>query len=175
MCSWSLVTAFSGFEQTYGGLVATRLLLGACEAGVLPCLNLYVSMFWKREEIAKRGNVLFVAIALSGAFGGLFAYGLLKVDAGGYAGWRWLYFIEGAISFVWGVCLWFLFPTSPETAYFLTPEERELAVSRLNNDKALDNEKWPQIKAGLTSGICWLSGWIQCCSDVYNYSKNSHA
>lgn len=30
--AWGLVTLFSGFVQNFGGLVATRLILGCCEA-----------------------------------------------------------------------------------------------------------------------------------------------
>lgn len=86
---WSLTTIFSGFVQNVGGLYATRLILGACEAGLFPCLNLYLTMVYRREEQAKRVAYLFVCSALSGAFGGLLAYALLKMDGvSGLAGWR---------------------------------------------------------------------------------------
>lgn len=90
MCCWSAVTAFSGFEKSYAALVACRLLLGVCESALFPALHLYVSMFWKREELAKRAGMIMVSLALSGAFGGLFAYGVLQMDGvSGVAGWRW--------------------------------------------------------------------------------------
>ena len=86
---WSLVTIFSGFVQNVGGLYATRLILGACEAGLFPGLNLYLTMVYKREEQAKRVAYLFSCTAISGAFGGLLAGGILHMDGvGGYAGWR---------------------------------------------------------------------------------------
>lgn len=86
---WSLVTIFTGLIQNIGGLYTTRLILGACEAGLFPCLNLYLTMIYKRDEMAKRVSYLFVCAALSGAFGGLLAYALLQMDGvGGYAGWR---------------------------------------------------------------------------------------
>ena len=86
---WSLVTIFSGFIQSIGGLYATRLLLGACEGGLFPGLNLYLTMVYRREEQAKRVAYLFVCTAISGAFGGLLAYAILHMDGvAGYAGWR---------------------------------------------------------------------------------------
>jgi MFS family permease len=86
---WSLTTVFSGFIQNVGGLYATRLILGACEAGLFPSLNLYLTMVYRREEQAKRVAYLFSCTALSGAFGGLLAYAILQMDGvGGYAGWR---------------------------------------------------------------------------------------
>jgi MFS family permease len=86
---WSLVTIFSGFISNVGGLYATRLILGACEGGLFPCLNLYLTMVYRREEQAKRVSYLFVCTAISGAFGGLLAYGILHMDGiSGMAGWR---------------------------------------------------------------------------------------
>ena len=86
---WSLTTIFTGFIQNVGGLYATRLILGACEAGLFPGLNLYLTMVYRREEQAKRVAYLFSCAALSGAFGGLLAYAILHMDGvGGYAGWR---------------------------------------------------------------------------------------
>jgi MFS family permease len=70
MCSWSLVTTFSGFQKSYGALVTCRLLLGVCESALFPALHVYVS-FWKREELAKRAGMIMVSLALSGVFGGL--------------------------------------------------------------------------------------------------------
>jgi MFS family permease len=86
---WSLTTIFSGFITNIGGLYATRLILGACEAGLFPSLNLYLTMIYRREEQAKRVSYLFVCAALSGAFGGLLAYAILFMDGvAGVAGWR---------------------------------------------------------------------------------------
>lgn len=86
---WSLATIFSGFIQNVASLYATRLILGACEAGLFPSLNLYLTMVYQRDEQAKRVSYLFVCAALSGAFGGLLAYVILFMDGlGGFAGWR---------------------------------------------------------------------------------------
>lgn len=86
---WSLTTIFTGFISNIGGLYVTRLILGACEAGLFPCLNLYLTMVYRREEQAKRVSYLMNCAAISGAVGGLLAYGLLQMDGvAGKAGWR---------------------------------------------------------------------------------------
>ena len=86
---WSVVTIFTGFIQNVASLYATRLILGACEAGLFPCLNLYLTMVYRREEQAKRVAYLLSCAAISGAVGGLLAYGLLQMDGvAGKAGWR---------------------------------------------------------------------------------------
>jgi len=46
-----------------------------------------------REELGVRIAFLFIASALSGAFGGLIALGVLYMDGvNGWSGWRWYVF-----------------------------------------------------------------------------------
>lgn len=128
---WSLTTIFTGFIVNIAGLYVTRLVLGMCEAGLFPCLNLYLTMVYKREEMAKRVAYLFSCSALSGAFGGLLAYGILKMDGvADVAGWRWVYIIEGIFSVVVALVVWFGLPTDPGTAWFLNEEERSMMRCR---------------------------------------------
>ncbi len=127
-------------------------------------------MFYKREEIAKRSAVIFVALTMAGAFGCLLAYGLLQIEAGGYEGWRWLFFIEGAITFAVGVMLYFAFPGAPSTAYFLNADERRLAAARIPLGPRREKIDWAQVKEAATSSLCWASGLTQMFADVYNYS-----
>lgn len=47
---WSAITVGTAFVNDFGELVAVRLLLGLCEAGFFPCLSLYITMVYKREE-----------------------------------------------------------------------------------------------------------------------------
>lgn len=173
MVGWSLITIFSGFLQNYAGFIAVRLLLGLCESAFFPSLNLYVSMFWKRDEIAKRAIALMVSMSLAGAFGGLLAYGLVQMDGiGGYAGWRWLYFIEGLITLVFATASFWLLPDNPETAYFLTPEERKLGKERLISQGNYVEFRFADVKAALTSPICWLSSAIHISAMVQVYSTS---
>ncbi|KAL8739062.1 MAG: hypothetical protein Q9181_000244 [Wetmoreana brouardii] len=55
---------------------------------------------------------------------------------GGYGGWRWIFIIEGLATIVIAVAGKFLLPDWPETAKFLTPEERELVIHRTDEDIA---------------------------------------
>jgi MFS family permease len=124
---WSLVTIFSGFIHNIGALYATRLILGACEGGLFPALNLYLTMVYKREEQAKRVSYLFVCTAIAGAFGGLLAYAILLMDGvAGLPGWRWVYIIEGCLSILIGPLIWFGLPTDPAEAWFLNDDDKKI-------------------------------------------------
>ncbi|KAI9736303.1 MAG: hypothetical protein M1834_001189 [Cirrosporium novae-zelandiae] len=170
---WSLTTIFTGFIENVGGLYATRLILGACEAGLFPSLNLYLTMVYKREEQAKRVSYLFSCTALSGAFGGLLAYGLLQMDGvGGKAGWRWVYIIEGILSVVAGLAVWFGLPNDPLKAYFLNEEEKEMMQIRYAQGKRyMGSEEfdWKEVKWAFKDPKLYFSGAVQFCQDIVLY------
>jgi MFS family permease len=171
MLAWSIVSAMTGFIQSGASLIAVRLVLGMTESALFPSLNVYLSLFWKREEIGKRVACILAANSLAGALSGIFATVVTRIDGvGGYEGWRWLYFVEGMVSFVVSICFYFLIPDTPDDAYFLNAEEKEIAKGRMGGANT-DVFNWPDVKAALTSPMCWLSACIELCADVYNFSE----
>ncbi|KAJ6107092.1 hypothetical protein N7523_008415 [Penicillium sp. IBT 18751x] len=170
---WSLTTIFTGFIESVGSLYATRLILGACEAGLFPCLNLYLTMVYRREEQAKRVSYLMSCAAISGAVGGLLAYGLLQMNGiGGKAGWRWVYIIEGLFSAICAVLIWFGLPNNPAEAYFLTDEEKwMMRVRNEQRQKYMGSEQfsWEEMRIALGDPKLFFSGVIQFCQDILLY------
>ncbi|KAI1504092.1 MFS general substrate transporter [Biscogniauxia marginata] len=129
--SWGIVALCTGFVQNYGGLIAVRLILGVVEAGLFPGLNVYLTFFYTKRELALRVGYLFVSAAIAGALGGLLAYGIGQMDGlQGMSGWRWIMIIEGIPSILLGVVTFFLLPNDIEHAYFLSPKEKEVLVMR---------------------------------------------
>ncbi|KAF7155929.1 hypothetical protein CNMCM6106_007841 [Aspergillus hiratsukae] len=170
---WSVVTVFTGFVTNVPALYATRLILGACEAGLFPCLNLYLTMVYRREEQAKRVSYLMSCAAISGAFGGLLAYGLLHMDGiGGKAGWRWVYIIEGLFSLICAVLIWFGLPNDPSNAYFLTPDEKHMMRVRNEQRRAYmgsDEFSWAEMRIAIADPKLAFSAITQFCQDILLY------
>ncbi|POR38436.1 Putative transporter [Tolypocladium paradoxum] len=170
---WSLATVASGFITGVAGLYAVRLVLGACEAGLFPALNLYLTMVYKRDEQAARVSYLFVCTAVAGAFGGLLAYAILKMDGlAGYAGWRWVYIVEGIFSFAVAPVVWFGLPNDPSNAYFLSAAERDMMAVRAAQRAQYmgsDDFSWDEIRIGLEDPKLYLSAAIQFCQDILLY------
>ncbi|KAH8902702.1 retrograde regulation protein 2 [Coniochaeta sp. PMI_546] len=134
---WGVVCLGTGFIHNFGALVATRVLLGFFEGCLFAAMTIFLCNWYKREELAVRVAFLFVASALSGAFGGLLAWAMLNMDGvAGYAGWRWLYIIEGIITVVWAACCVILVPKNYETAYFLNDEDKALMRIRAEEMEA---------------------------------------
>ncbi|KAL4929376.1 major facilitator superfamily domain-containing protein [Aspergillus undulatus] len=77
--------ANKSFIQNYSRALVMRLLQGATEAELFPALTLVISTIWDCKDQGKRVSLLYMAGALSGAFGGLIAHGI-SVDGG--AAWE---------------------------------------------------------------------------------------
>ncbi|KAM3506363.1 hypothetical protein MY10362_002422 [Beauveria mimosiformis] len=123
---WSASTLATGFVKNYKQAMACRLILGAFESGLLPSMIFIISTVWDRRRQAKRVAVVYCATTLSGAFGGLIAYGIQTMGTRrGLEAWRWLFIIEGVISIVIGLLALLTIPFSAEAAWFLSPKEAQ--------------------------------------------------
>lgn len=159
---WSAVTLGTGFIQTYPQAIVVRLLLGACEAGVSPGFSYLFSTIYPRQYAGKRIMMTNLANCTSGAFGGLFAYAIQSMGTRrGLAAWRWLFIVEFALTLVVGGACMFILPTSPDSAWFLSDEEKETMRLRRLRDSHYrggdeSNKVW--IKPALTDPFVWLLG-----------------
>ncbi|KAF2102142.1 MFS general substrate transporter [Rhizodiscina lignyota] len=132
MFFWGICMTLMGVVHGYGGLIAARWFLGVCEAGFFPAAAFLLTLFYCRYEVLRRLAVFYSCASLSGAFSGLLAFGLEKMDGvGGLAGWRWIFIIEGFLPIITSVFAFFIVPDSPETCKGLTQEERNFVVHRL--------------------------------------------
>ncbi|KAG9380441.1 MFS general substrate transporter [Pyrenophora tritici-repentis] len=135
MTLWGLSTIGMGLITNFEGLVAMRVLLGFFEAGLFPGCVYLISMYYKRYELQWRLTLFFSASIIAGAFGGLLAFAIAKMDGiANYRGWRWLFIIEGIVTVVAGIITKFWVADWPEDAKFLNGEERALLLARLSAD-----------------------------------------
>lgn len=74
--AWGLVATFQAFQHGLGPYLATRLLLGLCEAGFIPAGLYTITRWYKRDETSKRFSWFFIGNILAGACTGLIAYGM---------------------------------------------------------------------------------------------------
>ncbi|XHG06342.1 hypothetical protein AWENTII_009547 [Aspergillus wentii] len=179
---WGIITMSLGFVRNFADFVGVRFVLGIAEGGLLPGMVLYLSSFYRRGDLALRIGIFYTAASLSGAFGGLLARGLVEIGPrGGIEGWRWILIMEGLLTFVCGVLSYFGLPNSLETAYFLSPEERQFARQRVLLDSptvtegALADEqeafRWSEVQRGILDPQMWLSAtaYFGILSGLYSF------
>lgn len=133
---WAIVSALTAVSKDFTGLLLTRFFLGLTEAPYYPGAAYLLSIFYTRKEVAIRIAILYTGNVLATAFAGLIVTGVFHgMDgAAGLAGWKWLFILQGAVTFVIGVAGFFLLPDFPLTTWWLTPEERDLAYNRMELD-----------------------------------------
>lgn len=94
-----------------------------------------MSCWYTRSEAQKRFSFFFGSTTLAGAFGGILAYGIGKMDGiRGYKGWRWLFIIEGLLTIVIAVVWFWTLPDFPETVTWMNEEERAFVKAKLERD-----------------------------------------
>ncbi|CBQ73910.1 conserved hypothetical protein [Sporisorium reilianum SRZ2] len=151
--AWGIVMLLTGFSNNFAALFSWRLLLGAAEAGLFPGITYYLTVLYPRKSIQLRVGLFFSAATIAGAFGGLLAFGLAKVQAGKYPGWCWIFFVEGALTILVGVIAYFVLFDGLEKAPFLTESEKIYMSDRVHfdgNDIPMNDEfAWKFVWAGL--------------------------
>ncbi|KAJ5749011.1 uncharacterized protein N7511_010707 [Penicillium nucicola] len=142
MVAWGICMTLMGVVKGYGGLLATRIFLGVAEAGLYPGVAYYITLWYPRHRAQFRQALFFSAASVAGAFSGLLAYGISKMDGvGGYAGWRWIFILEGLLTIVVALVAPFAIHDSPETATFLTEEERRFVIHSLRIQSSVDSHE----------------------------------
>ncbi|KAH7348097.1 major facilitator superfamily domain-containing protein [Pyrenochaeta sp. MPI-SDFR-AT-0127] len=163
MVGWATVSACTALVQNYGGLIATRFMLGFVEAPYYPGALYILSIFYTRKELATRIAVLYTGQVVSTACSGLIAAAVFATldQVHGIAGWRWLFIIEGAVTF--GVALFgfWLLPDDPSVTRWLTQEERDLAVARIQRDTVGMKERGTTLE-GLKQACADPKTWLFC-------------
>jgi ACS family tartrate transporter-like MFS transporter len=135
--SWGVVAAGMFFVRTPAEFYAMRFLLGVAEAGFLPGIIYYLSLWFPvRDRGAATGRFM-IAAPLAGIIGNGLGGWVLALDGHlGLRGWQWLFLLEGIPSVVLGFVALKLLTDSPEDAEWLPNEQRTWLVERLRRDRA---------------------------------------
>ncbi|KAG6134584.1 hypothetical protein E4U28_005761 [Claviceps purpurea] len=156
---FGILTVCNAFVTNFSTLCAVRFFLGIFEAGVMPSLVLYLSRWYRQNELTFRVSLFIVSASLAGAFGGLLASAISKLESfGSLHSWRMIFGIEGIATCVIAVISFFILPDRPETAIWLSPREKELASKRLQSERVgttelLDQFSCSKIRLGILNPV----------------------
>ncbi|WAO91461.1 Putative transporter [Fusarium falciforme] len=164
--AFGLMTVAFAFVSSLESACGVRFLLGVFEAGMLPGIAYYLSRWYRRNELAFRLSMYIVMSSLAGAFGGLLASAILTLDSfGSTKRWRMIFAIEGIITIGLAIIAFFTLTDRPETARWLTQEEKELAIARVKSERVgatevLDRLNTKKIMAGIMSPVALASAFV---------------
>ncbi|KAF5346736.1 hypothetical protein D9756_010402 [Leucocoprinus leucothites] len=136
MVAWGIVMTLMCLCNTYEDLIIARVFLGLTESGLFPGITFYLSLWYRRRDVARRIAIFFSAATIAGAFGGLLAYGIERMEGiGGLHGWQWIFCLEGIVTVLIALLSFFYMHDYPETAGFLTEAERQVVITMLQEDQ----------------------------------------
>jgi len=137
-----IVTAFGaimlgmGFVKTWVELLVCRTLLGVFEAGFFPACSFLISCWYTRYETQSRMAIFYLSSMVISGFSNIIGYGISLLDGShGLEGWRWIFIIFGAITIGLGIIAFFTVVDFPDKSNFLSEEQKQFVIDRLNKDR----------------------------------------
>ncbi|PLB54097.1 putative MFS transporter [Aspergillus steynii IBT 23096] len=139
---WSIVATTQAGLSGRASFYTTRALLGILEGGFIPDIVLWLSYFYTSRELPTRLSIFWTALSVTTIVTSFMAFGLLHMRGVlGWAGWRWLFLIEGLITLIIGLVSFFRMPASAvETKKWFRPKgwftdrEVRIVVNRVLRD-----------------------------------------
>ncbi|KAH9999954.1 sugar transporter [Russula vinacea] len=183
MMLWGVISVLTGTTHDFTGAVLTRFFLGFVEAAFFPGALFLLSKWYKRSELGLRTAFLSCGLLISNAFGSLLASGILSGMQGklGFAAWRWLFFIEGALTILVAVMAVFVLPDFPQNSHwFLSSEEMRLAELRMQEDGDIGDSDETECEGSRFPGLLeaisdWRVYWLTVALASLNLSLSFNA
>lgn len=112
--TWGALSALMMFVQGDMSFYVMRFLLGAAEAGLYPALMYMVTLWFAQSYRATVVGFIYLAPTIALVVGGPMGGALMELDSAmGLHGWQWMFLIEGLVTMLVGVLVWFKLPQSP--------------------------------------------------------------
>ncbi|KAJ5196585.1 hypothetical protein N7449_007064 [Penicillium cf. viridicatum] len=149
---WGLATICTSSVKSYKSLYALRFLVGLFESGFYPGIHYLLGSWYTPREIGKRAMIFWLAGSVGTLFSGFLqaaAYTNLN-GTHGYAGWRWLFIIDGIITLPLALAGYVFFPNLPQSGkktWWTTEEEHLLSIKRMDNIGRAGKKPWTKERA----------------------------
>jgi ACS family tartrate transporter-like MFS transporter len=156
--SWGLVASAMMFVRTPIEFYIVRVLLGLAEAGFVPGIIYYLSLWFPARERGAATARFMIAAPLAGIVGNALGGWVLGFDGRlGLRGWQWLFLIEGIPSIVLGAGALLMLTDRPEDAEWLSNQQRDWLVGRLRQGavQTANSHKLTPLRA-LAHPMVWL-------------------
>jgi sugar phosphate permease len=150
--------------------------MGIFEGSLAPGSALLMGQYYRRSEFGIRFALFFNCALIGSAFSAFLAYAIEYMNGvAGYAGWRWIFILEGLFSIAFSIVAWFVIPGFPADATFLSDTEKKYLLQRLDAERGHEKITFGSIKWKncLFDWKIWLATLIYFCGDLSSSSNVS--
>ncbi|KAI4657009.1 uncharacterized protein J4E79_007624 [Alternaria viburni] len=113
-----------------GRILGAVVLLWSLICMLTAAVTDYRGFYYTQREQSVRQSWWFSSTGLFTIIGGALNYGFAQITSGALRRWQYIYLLAGCLTFLFG-CFCFFIPNSCAEAWFLTKNERVVAVERL--------------------------------------------
>ncbi|PVU84709.1 hypothetical protein BB559_007448 [Furculomyces boomerangus] len=152
---FSITQLVQAYAKNGTSLTLLRCLLGIFEAGVSPGIIGYLNYWYTRSEVSVRMAIFLSAGPVAGIIGAPFSAWIANKKIGNNKPYQNIFQFSGIITLVVSVAAFFIIQDYPDTAKFLTPEERALVVRRLHLEQGLASKT----KGSISEAVKFLKDW----------------
>ncbi len=156
LITWGIISALTMVTTSAGMFYLLRFLLGAAEAGFIPAIIYYLTIWFPSSHRGKASAVFMTGIPLSGIIGGPLSGGLMSAlnGTGGLAGWQWMFLLEGLPAIMLGIVCFVSLDNSIDAARWLSAPEK----ARIKADVLAESRDKPlhSTREGLLDRRVWL-------------------
>jgi MFS family permease len=158
MISWGIVSMLIAWSSSPTSFYTLRFLLGVAEAGFFPGILLYLTQWFPQSQRSRMVAWFMLGIPVAGILGNPISGWLLSEGESWpwLKPWQWMFVVEGLPTVLMGLVLPWLLPDRPETAAWLSDEERQEISAALKREALVVNAG-PVSVAGVFSSF-WV--WV---------------
>jgi ACS family tartrate transporter-like MFS transporter len=139
---WGAISASTAFVRNPTELYVLRFLLGAAEAGFVPGMFFYLTLWFPLSYRARFIATFMAAAPLSGVVGSPLSGFILGFgDVLNLHSWQWLFLIEGLPACLLAFAVLNYLPDGPGSAPWLSGEEKKTIAVRLAAESSMEHHK----------------------------------
>jgi MFS family permease len=138
MVTWGIISAGMMFVRNPTAFYVMRFMLGVAEAGFFPAIVLYLTYWFPASRRSKVTALFLTGIPMSGVIGGPVSGWIMTAFNGshGFAGWQWLFLVEGVPTALLGVAAFFYLDDKVRDAKWLSEGQKDYLEQKLKEEES---------------------------------------
>jgi D-galactonate transporter len=174
MVLWGLTSAATMLVTEPWQFYTIRLLLGVFEAGFFPGVILYLTYWYPSHRRGSITGLFLFGMPITGVLGGPLSGMIMSQMHGvnGWAGWQWVFLLEGVPTAIVGVVLYLVLANRPSEAKWLSDREKAVVEGVMAADRRGEESSHGKLRAALADPKTFVLAFIYfCCAcAVYTFT-----